>query len=160
MRLGITFAIPNCFAALVKGLRRIPFTDESRVRFPYAVQIGIFPEKAEGSSIPRSPFSFAVAAFSRSNDSRQGVLKVLPAYVKGCLNTARINKCLFWRVYGALYFLIKKSTLQFVNLFFNLINCFFQDEITASAPGLSTARQKVSNVTNSRGFIHHFKDDR
>ena len=24
-------------AALVKGLRRIPFTDESRVRFPYAV---------------------------------------------------------------------------------------------------------------------------
>ena len=25
-------------AALVKGLRRIPFTDESRVRFPYAVQ--------------------------------------------------------------------------------------------------------------------------
>lgn len=26
-------------AALVKGLRRIPFTDESRVRFPYAVQL-------------------------------------------------------------------------------------------------------------------------
>ena len=25
-------------AALVKGLRRIPFTDESRVRFPYAVR--------------------------------------------------------------------------------------------------------------------------
>lgn len=24
-------------AALVKGLRRIPFTDDSRVRFPYAV---------------------------------------------------------------------------------------------------------------------------
>jgi len=36
-----------------------------------------------------------VAAFSQSNGSRQGVLKVLPAYVKGCLNTARINKCLF-----------------------------------------------------------------
>jgi hypothetical protein len=29
-------------AALVKGLRRIPFTDESRVRFPYAVQHPLF----------------------------------------------------------------------------------------------------------------------
>jgi hypothetical protein len=28
-------------AALVKGLRRIPFTDESRVRFPYAVLLQI-----------------------------------------------------------------------------------------------------------------------
>ena len=25
-------------AALVKGLRRLPFTEESRVRFPYVVQ--------------------------------------------------------------------------------------------------------------------------
>src|SRR5690606_26305807 len=37
-------------AALVKGLRRIPFTDESRVRFPYAVQKGTF------SLSPKVPF--------------------------------------------------------------------------------------------------------
>ena len=28
----------NGFAALVKGLRRLPFTEESRVRIPYVVQ--------------------------------------------------------------------------------------------------------------------------
>gem|GEM_PF-1495559 len=40
----ITFAIPKKVnAALVKGLRRIPFTDESRVRFPYAVHDGLAP---------------------------------------------------------------------------------------------------------------------
>jgi hypothetical protein len=34
---GKKFRVFSVNAALVKGLRRIPFTDESRVRFPYAV---------------------------------------------------------------------------------------------------------------------------
>ena len=37
------------YAALVKGLRRIPFTDESRVRFPYAVLLSIFRQNANDS---------------------------------------------------------------------------------------------------------------
>jgi hypothetical protein len=44
MQRDITFAIPNksiIFAALVKGLRRLSFTEKSRVRFPYAVLNGI-----------------------------------------------------------------------------------------------------------------------
>lgn len=32
------FALPKNNAALVKGLRRLPFTEESRVRIPYVVQ--------------------------------------------------------------------------------------------------------------------------
>ena len=32
------FAVPKINAALVKGLRRLPFTEESRVRIPYVVQ--------------------------------------------------------------------------------------------------------------------------
>jgi hypothetical protein len=32
------FAVPKKDAALVKGLRRLPFTEESRVRIPYVVQ--------------------------------------------------------------------------------------------------------------------------
>ncbi len=32
------FALPKTNAALVKGLRRLPFTEESRVRIPYVVQ--------------------------------------------------------------------------------------------------------------------------
>lgn len=45
----IIFALPkNGYAALVKGLRRIPFTDESRVRFPYAVLKGDFQRNFEG----------------------------------------------------------------------------------------------------------------
>lgn len=32
------FCTPKKNAALVKGLRHLPFTEESRVRFPYAVQ--------------------------------------------------------------------------------------------------------------------------
>jgi hypothetical protein len=39
---GKTFRTKRKQAALVKGLRRIPFTDESRVRFPYAVQNRVF----------------------------------------------------------------------------------------------------------------------
>jgi hypothetical protein len=39
---GKTFGTIRQKAALVKGLRRIPFTDESRVRFPYAVQNRVF----------------------------------------------------------------------------------------------------------------------
>ncbi len=34
----IIFAVLQNDAALVKGLRRLPFTEESRVRFPYVVQ--------------------------------------------------------------------------------------------------------------------------
>ena len=34
----IIFALPNKNGALVKGLRRLPFTEESRVRFPYVLQ--------------------------------------------------------------------------------------------------------------------------
>ena len=34
----IIFAVLQKNAALVKGLRRLPFTEESRVRFPYVVQ--------------------------------------------------------------------------------------------------------------------------
>ncbi len=34
----VIFAVLYGNAALVKGLRRLPFTEESRVRFPYVVQ--------------------------------------------------------------------------------------------------------------------------
>ena len=33
----VIFAVRNQNGALVKGLRRLPFTEESRVRFPYVL---------------------------------------------------------------------------------------------------------------------------
>gem|GEM_PF-2896292 len=44
---GKTCWVYTVFAALVKGLRRIPFTDESRVRFPYAVYSQVFEKSAK-----------------------------------------------------------------------------------------------------------------
>lgn len=37
---SLIFAVLKTYAALVKGLRRLPFTEESRVRIPYVVQKG------------------------------------------------------------------------------------------------------------------------
>ena len=38
MNVFLSLQSQNGNAALVKGLRRLPFTEESRVRFPYVVQ--------------------------------------------------------------------------------------------------------------------------
>ena len=50
---------PRTNAALVKGLRRLPFTEESRVRFPYVVhnplfkRVFLFPEILTGLAFQR-----------------------------------------------------------------------------------------------------------
>lgn len=45
MRSNYIFALPKTNGPLVKGLRRIPFTDESRVRFSYGLQNRNFQDK-------------------------------------------------------------------------------------------------------------------
>jgi hypothetical protein len=48
-------------AALVKGLRRIPFTDESRVRFPYAVQSQIFDHSTNYNPLTSKGWRFFIS---------------------------------------------------------------------------------------------------
>ena len=42
LQLSAYLCRPLINAALVKGLRRLPFTEESRVRIPYVVQAPLF----------------------------------------------------------------------------------------------------------------------
>lgn len=57
------FALPKTNAALVKGLRRLPFTEESRVRIPYVVQS---PAKLQGFSFVPTFYQYTKPALVKT----------------------------------------------------------------------------------------------